>query len=86
MSSFSTLTVIYTIATSISRPTQSKKQLKKQRSNQFFLQLLFRRTHLETERLLKKAFFIIEMLKYRRKSPLLISIKRVELLRTRYMM
>lgn len=77
MSSFSTITVIHTIAISISRQIQSKKQLKKQRSNQFLLQLLFRRTHLETERLLKKTFFIIEMLKYIRKSPLLMSIKRL---------
>lgn len=86
MSSFSTVTIIYTIATSISRPTQSKKQFKRQRSNQFLLQLLFRGTHLETERLLKKTFFIIEMLKYRRKLCLLMSIKRVKFLRTRYMM
>lgn len=76
MSSFSTIAVIYTIATSISRPTQSKKQLRKQRSNQFLLQLLFTEGCIWKQKgfLKKKNLFIIEMLKYKRKLGSLMSI------------
>lgn len=89
MSSFSTITVIYTIATSISRPTQSKKQLRKQSSNQFRLQLLFTQgffwkqkgSSKKKNNQKTKTLFVIGMLKYKSKVGSLMSIKRVEVMR-----
>jgi len=83
MSSFSDIAVIHTIATSISRPTQSKKQLRKQRSNQFLLQLLFMEGFIRKQKgFFKKNLFLTEVLKSKRKWGSLMSIKRDEFFRT----
>lgn len=84
-SALSTIAAIYTIATFISRPTWSKKQLRKQRSNQFLLQMVFTERCIYKLKGLKKKkkkkthhLFLVEMLKYKRKLSSLVSIERVE--------